>query len=175
MLSIILIILIFIFLFFLLFLKEPVYSIFCFIIIVCSIVGLMFFLNIEYIALTFLLIYIGAIVVLFIFVTMLLNIRVNAASKLSGYTNSVNLIVYGTILTLILLKLVSFFIGDFELEAEIVFEGLGLIKDPLCTLDTINLISIFSIWLYSFYAPLLIITSFILLIALVGSILVTSL
>jgi NADH-quinone oxidoreductase subunit J len=175
MLSIILIILIFIFLFFLLFLKEPVYSIFCFIIIVCSIVGLMFLLNIEYIALTFLLIYIGAIVVLFIFVTMLLNTGVNAASKLNGYTNSFNLIVYGTILTLILLKLVSFFIGDFELETEIVFEGLGLTKDPLCTLDTVNLISIFSIWLYSFYAPLLIITSFILLIALVGSILVTSL
>jgi len=174
MLSLILIIVVFISLFFLFFVKEPVYSVFCFILILCGLVGLLFLLNVEYIALMFILIYIGAIVVLFLFVTMLLNLRIVVNQrKVGGISFQQSLVV--VLVALVLLKILLLLSGGLELEAEFLNADIGTFFDPRLGLDNMNLISVFSTWLYNFYAPILIIASFILLIALVGSILLTSL
>lgn len=60
----------------LIFSKNPIYCIFYFIFCIINISGLCLILNIEYLGLIFLLVYVGAIAVLFLFVVMMLNIKI---------------------------------------------------------------------------------------------------
>lgn len=66
----------FLFSLFIPFSKNPIYSIiclnFCFILSCC----LLFFLGIDFIAISFLIIYVGAIAVLFLFIVMMLNLKI---------------------------------------------------------------------------------------------------
>lgn len=55
--------------------KNPVYSVLFLILVFFNVSGLLILLNMEFIALTFLIVYIGAIAVLFLFVVMMLNIK----------------------------------------------------------------------------------------------------
>jgi NADH-quinone oxidoreductase subunit J len=58
--------------------KNPVHSVLFLVLVFCNATGLLLLLEIEFIAIIFLVVYIGAIAVLFLFVVMMLNIRENA-------------------------------------------------------------------------------------------------
>ena len=55
--------------------KNPVYSVLFLILVFCNSAGLLLLLNLEFFALIFLIVYVGAIAVLFLFVVMMLNIK----------------------------------------------------------------------------------------------------
>lgn len=55
--------------------KNPVYSVLFLILIFCNSTGLLLLFNIEFISILLIIIYIGAITVLFLFVIMMLNIQ----------------------------------------------------------------------------------------------------
>ena len=55
--------------------KNPVYSVFFLILVFCNSAGLLLLLNLDFFALIFLIVYVGAIAVLFLFVVMMLNIK----------------------------------------------------------------------------------------------------
>ena len=56
--------------------KNPVFSILFLILCFCDVSCMLFLLEIEYLPLMFLVIYVGAIAVLFLFVIMMLNIKI---------------------------------------------------------------------------------------------------
>ena len=55
--------------------RNTIHSILFLILLFCNVVGLLFLLNVEYLAMVFIIVYIGAIAVLFLFVVMMLNLR----------------------------------------------------------------------------------------------------
>jgi NADH-quinone oxidoreductase subunit J len=57
--------------------KNPVYSVLFLILTFCNVSSLLFMLNLEFLPITFLVVYVGAIAVLFLFVIMMLNIKLS--------------------------------------------------------------------------------------------------
>ena len=55
--------------------KNPLYSVLFLILVFCNSAGLLLLLNLDFFALIFLIVYVGAIAVLFLFVVMMLNIK----------------------------------------------------------------------------------------------------
>ena len=55
---------------------NPVHSILYLILVFITVISYFFFIGVEFLALTFLIVYVGAIAVLFLFIVMMLNIRV---------------------------------------------------------------------------------------------------
>jgi NADH-quinone oxidoreductase subunit J len=55
--------------------KNPVFSILFLVLSFCNVSGLLFLFNFEFLPIAFLVIYVGAIAVLFLFVLMMLNIK----------------------------------------------------------------------------------------------------
>ena len=60
--------------------RNPIHSVIFLILVFCNAAGLLLLLKIEFIAMMFLIIYVGAIAVLFLFVVMMLNIKINELS-----------------------------------------------------------------------------------------------
>ena len=56
--------------------KNPIHSILYLILVFCNVTFVLILLGIEFIAITFLIVYVGAIAVLFLFVVMMLNIKI---------------------------------------------------------------------------------------------------
>jgi NADH:ubiquinone oxidoreductase subunit 6 (subunit J) len=61
--------------------KNPIHSVVFLILVFCNATGLLLLLKIEFIAMMFLIIYVGAIAVLFLFVVMMLNIKLNELNE----------------------------------------------------------------------------------------------
>lgn len=61
--------------------QNPIHSVIFLILVFCNATGLLILLKIEFIALMFLIIYVGAIAVLFLFVVMMLNIKLSELSQ----------------------------------------------------------------------------------------------
>src|SRR5690606_12095505 len=57
--------------------SNPIHSVAFLTLVFCNATGLLILLGIEFLALMFIIIYVGAIAVLFLFVVMMLNIKVN--------------------------------------------------------------------------------------------------
>ena len=55
--------------------KNPIHSVLFLILCFCNVSALLFLLNLEFMPITFLIVYVGAIAVLFLFVLMMLNIK----------------------------------------------------------------------------------------------------
>ena len=61
--------------------KNPVYSVLFLILVFCNVSGILLLLNLDFFAMVFLVVYVGAIAVLFLFVVMMLNIKLNELSE----------------------------------------------------------------------------------------------
>lgn len=131
-----------------------------------NISGYLFLLGINFIAFSYLLIYIGAVSILLLFILMLINIRV-AELSLSNY-NSIPLAIFIGILTKSSLSEILF-INDYN-NNNIYYVTSNNWDNNL--LEIIDITSLGNI-LYTNYWLWLIITSLILLLAMLGCILVT--
>jgi len=65
--------------------KSPVFSVLFLILTFCNVSGLLFLLNLEFLPITFLVVYVGAIAVLFLFVIMMLNIKLSELKSDSAH------------------------------------------------------------------------------------------
>lgn len=61
--------------------KNPVYSVLFLILVFCNAAGLLLLLNLDFFALIFLIVYVGAIAVLFLFVVMMLDIKLSEVQE----------------------------------------------------------------------------------------------
>ena len=161
--------------------KNPIISVLYLILLFSSISCYLIFIGIKFIGISYLLVYVGAVSILFLFILMLINIRV---SELTSDTNNN--------IPLALLTIISFFIPLSSLLPDAKNKIAGIytsyfIQNVSNTyemyflttknwesylLDTTDIMSIGNI-MYTSYSIWLIITSMILLLAMVGSIMIT--
>jgi NADH-ubiquinone oxidoreductase chain 6 len=163
--------------------KNPIISVLYLILLFSSISCYLIFIGIKFIGISYLLVYVGAVSILFLFILMLINIRV---SELISDTNNN--------LPLALITIIAFFIPFSNLlpEAKINLNLMGfefnkILQDIINTkkisyvtsknwdgnlLDSTDIMSIGNI-MYTSYSIWLLITSIILLLAMVGSIVIT--
>jgi NADH-quinone oxidoreductase subunit J len=158
--------------------KNSVYSVLFLILVFMNSVGLLLLLEVEFLAMTFLIVYVGAIAVLFLFVVMMLNLKIGNLNE--------NIIRY--------LPIGSFLGFIFILEIFIIFETdflpLSNIKNQdFIIQEIIGLSQNFTMWatkfttytnmeqigqiLYTYYIYLFILSGFILLVSMIGAIVLT--
>ena len=136
--------------------KNPVHSVFSLILTFCISSCLLLAINIDFLAIIFIVVYVGAIAVLFLFVVMMLNI------KLVQFTESiVRYIPFGIILCIIFVNEIYFINLKFNIINDIQNDWINYFQYS----DTIILIGEV---LYTNYIHLFILSGLILLIAKIG-------
>lgn len=148
----------------LIFSRNPVYSVFFLIAIFFISSSILVVFTVDFIGLLFVLIYVGAVAVLFLFVVMMLEIKTN--NTFLDVLIIRNLVVlFSCILSLDLIynsKLILIVnrnhLNSFSLDNII---------------DSFNSIDVFGLYLYNFYVPLFLIAGIVLLVAMLGAISLT--
>lgn len=147
---------------------NPIESVLFLILTFCNAAAILFIFNAEFLGLTFIIIYVGAIAVLFLFVIMMLNIK-----NTDGLAHK-----YNVMLVLADFSLAYFFVFLAFLVTKKVFsqqENFLLVHENnlLTLIDSLNNIDILGQFLYNYYLVCFLLAGLILLIALVGSIVLT--
>lgn len=159
--------------------RNPVHSVLFLVLVFCNAAGLLILLETEFLAMLFLVVYVGAIAVLFLFVVMMLNVRVTELNQsLLRYIP-----IGGLILIIFLFEIVSVINGDlipffstnllvFENDFFILSQDLNTVFwsnqiDPITNVASIGEI------LYTYYVYCFMVASLILLVAMIGAILLT--
>ena len=181
---------------------NPIYSIFNLILIFIGVTIILLFLNIDFIAMLFLIIYIGAVAVLFLFVIMMLNLKVVNIKKHYPYYVIlgifISLIFFFELLIILLPKsilqllitfkikfpslisyksILNMFINSIKkylnFNTEINLSKSILYNNFYENIISVNNIESISLLLYTEYIYLFIIAGLILLIAMIGAIVLT--
>lgn len=147
--------------------KNPVHSVFFLILVFCFSTGILLLLNVEFLGIIFIIVYVGAIAVLFLFVVMMLNIRLLDLNE--------NVIKYlpiaGVVGSIFFIELFYIFKKDFvviKLNTNS-FE----LNNWLVNLNSVNNIESLGEILYTYYVYYFILGGIILLVAMIGSIVLT--
>jgi NADH-quinone oxidoreductase subunit J len=156
--------------------KNPIHSVLFLILVFFNIAGLLIMLGIEFLALLFLIVYVGAIAVLFLFIIMMLSIKIPEYKIViqryfpiifilgTGFFCEVLTIFEIDFSFLIITPFKNININNFYLNY-IVFWSFDIIQ--------ITNIEIFSSMLYTHYAYVFVISGIILLVAMIGAITLT--
>ena len=148
--------------------SNPVYSVLFLILSFCNAAMILFLFKIEFLGLVFLMIYVGAVAVLFLFVIMMINTK-----TIKSTTLNFNKILVGLLLSLIFFFNLSFFINRsfFNINSKdlLITENNNLLNQ----IDFLSNTEILGQCLYNNYNIGVLIAGFILLIALIGSICLT--
>ncbi len=142
--------------------KNPIVSVLFLISLFLVISVYLIMVGMHFIGLSYLLVYVGAVSILFLFILMLINVRI---SELLSYTaNSLPLAFIFSILIYNNINTESVLNTDIDLSTSIKWDG---------NLISISHISSIGNIMYTTLSPLLIVVAFILLLAMVGSIIIT--
>jgi len=141
---------------------NPIYSVFGLIGLFINTSIILFSLGLDFIAIILLIIYIGAIAVLFLFVIMMLHLNLALL-----HDNLVRYLPIGTILGFILL-LDTIWIMDDLLNDSLLYEPSDTIGN-----ESINAINIYAEVLYSEFAVYFLMCGLILFVAMIGAIIIT--
>lgn len=171
--------------------KNTVYSVFFLILVFSSITGLLLVSEIEFLAIMLVIIYIGAITVLFLFVVMMLDINIINENNNFGYIPIIFFISFIFFLETFLMfsKIFTtyhYFVQKYYLKITYAVYSLKFEKYPLFYqylikyynewifhLDKITNIETIGQVLYTYYAFFFVIAGLILLIALIGAVTLT--
>jgi len=163
--------------------KNPVISVLFLILLFSSIAGYLILLGVKFIGISYLLVYVGAVSILFLFILMLINIRI---SELISDTNNNIPLALVTILTFVVLF--TTVIPEASVNSGMMGKQVYTILQDILNIDNLeyvtsknwdgnlvdntDIISIGNI-MYTSYSIWLLITSIILLLAMVGAIVIT--
>lgn len=159
--------------------RNPMHSVLFLVLVFCNAAGLLLLLETEFLAMLLLVVYVGAIAVLFLFVVMMLNIRVTELNE-----SVLRYIPVGGILLLIFLfELLSVVNGDlipffssnlfaFASDNIILNQDLNTVFwtnqiNPTSNIEALGIV------LYTYYVYCFMVASLILLVAMIGAILLT--
>jgi len=148
--------------------KNPVHSVLYLILVFCNVSGLLLLLDLDFFAMVFLVVYVGAIAVLFLFVVMMLDIRLAEIQE----TTLRYLPIGGVVGCIFFLEMFVILQNDFvPLESTIsqvpLFYSWGSSTAPYSTIESLGLV------LYTTYVYYFIVASLILLVAMIGAIVLT--
>lgn len=163
--------------------KNPVISVLYLILLFSSIAGYLILIGVKFIGISYLLVYVGAVSILFLFILMLINIRI---SELIGETKNNIPLALVTILTLVVLfttVLPAVSVKPVKAGQEVYTFLQSIVNTNNLQyvtsknwegnlVDNTDIISIGNI-MYTSYSIWLLITSIILLLAMVGAIVIT--
>jgi len=159
--------------------RNPVHSVLFLVLVFCNAAGLLILLETEFLAMLFLVVYVGAIAVLFLFVVMMLNVRITELNesvlRYLPIGGLILIIFFFEILSVINGDLVPFFSSKlffFENDNFILNESLKTIFWTNQINPTTNIEALGEV-LYTYYVYCFIIASLILLVAMIGAILLT--
>lgn len=159
--------------------RNPVHSVLFLVLVFCNAAGLLLLLETDFLAMLFLIVYVGAIAVLFLFVVMMLNVRITQLKE-----SVVRYIpIGGLILFIFFFEVLSVINGDLVpfFSSKLAFfenDFLILNKELQTTLwvnqidPTTNIVALGEV-LYTYYVYCFIVASLILLVAMIGAILLT--
>lgn len=156
--------------------ENPVHSVLFLIAIFCNASAILVLFKLEFLALVFVMIYVGAIAVLFLFVVMMLNLKTSEKSGIvSIYTFFVFLGSFG-LYTLIYTRVEKSFFGFkdpfyFDFLDEVPFGSITFQVNK--NLDCLNNIDVLGQVLYNYFTPCFLMAGLLLLIAMVGAIVLT--
>lgn len=150
---------------------NPVYSVLFLILVFCCNTGILLILGTEFLALIFLIVYVGAIAVLFLFVVMMLNIKSKKVS-ISYYTEIITIILPVIIFILIVLSIKIGHIYTLTKPSDIIIDFNNLNIPTM--LDFLGDIRLLGQLIYTYYVVYFIMAGIILLEAMIGAIILTS-
>ena len=140
------------------FARNPVHSVLCLIVAFFNAAGLMVLVGAEFIAMLLVIVYVGAVAVLFLFVVMMLD--VDFASLRSGFTKNLP---FGLLIALVLLA---------EIIVAVSARNAGLASDTIPVAGQPNIVALGEL-LYSRFLFPFEIAGLVLLVAMIGAIVLT--
>jgi NADH-quinone oxidoreductase subunit J len=147
--------------------KNPIHSILSLILVFCNVAGLLILLEVEFLAMMFLVVYVGAIAILFLFVVMMLNIKLVELQE-----NLVRYLPIGALIGFIFLVEV-FLVLDQNLVPAPDLRNTAILINWSSEIENITNIEALGSVLYTHYFYLFLIASMILLVAMIGAIILT--
>jgi len=148
--------------------RNPIHNLLALISVVLNIVVLLIFLEAEFLALTFIAVYLGAVIVLFLFIVMMLNIK--GIDLRLEFSRSLPIgFFFGLVFFIFLYFIISGTIGIDNKSLIFIVNYF----DWKSILINISNIQIFGYFLYSYYFPFLLIIGIILLVAMIGTVILT--
>lgn len=148
---------------------NPVESVLFLILCFCISGILLFLLNSDFLALIYIVVYVGAVAVLFLFVIMMLNVKLkeNIFERLANFNYNTTIFVIIICAFAFLNMVVFVFSSLFSLESN--FQSMNQIQ----FIDNLNNIDVFAQVLFNYNTGHFLLAGFILLVALIGSIIIT--
>lgn len=143
--------------------RNPVYAVFFLILGFFNATGLFILLGAEFLAMLLLMVYVGAVMVLFLFVVMMIDIDFKELSK--GFLQYAPV---GTLIGLIILAEIIMVVGGFVYDAETIHAAV-----PIPDVATTSNLEAFGLLLYGDYVFFIEMAGIILLIALIGAVVLT--
>nr|YP_010986424.1 NADH dehydrogenase subunit 6 [Pachymeniopsis lanceolata]WOL37392.1 NADH dehydrogenase subunit 6 [Pachymeniopsis lanceolata] len=147
-------------------LKNAVHSVLFLILVFCNIAGLLLLFGAEFLSFMLLIVYVGAIAVLFLFVVMMLNIKVASTT-----INSFSVLPVGILIFLILFSQLSSIATNFDIfnlqQHDLVWVSWILEKDNTTNIEVVGKV------LYTHFSLLFLLSSLVLLVAMIGAIVLT--
>lgn len=154
--------------------RNPVYSVLFLILVFFNAAGLLVLLGLDFFAMIFLVVYVGAIAVLFLFVVMMLNIKIAEINE-----KRLRYLPIGGVLGLVFLFEILLIV-DNDLIPLLLYntENIGEFKNIIFTnwsenLQTVTNIQAIGNLVYTYYFYFFLMSSIILLIAMIGAIVLT--
>jgi len=144
--------------------KNPVHSVLFLILTFCNAAGILFLFNAEFLGLVFIIIYVGAIAVLFLFVVMMLNVKIYSSDEFY-YLPFILLGGFILIVQVFLVVEKTFSNSNFwHTSLSYSFENY---LDPLTSIDVLGQS------LYNYYLLCFLLAGLVLLVAMIGAITLT--
>nr|YP_009317516.1 NADH dehydrogenase subunit 6 [Gelidium isabelae]AOX48968.1 NADH dehydrogenase subunit 6 [Gelidium isabelae] len=147
-------------------LRNAVHSVLFLILVFCNVAGLLLLLGAEFLSFMLLIVYVGAIAVLFLFVVMMLNIKIDLLDL-----NSISLIPLGLIIFSSLFYQFNLTIKEFYIYKSVYQQS--IVVSWLAEERFLSNIKVIGGVLYTDYSLLFLLSSLILLIAMIGVIVLT--
>lgn len=148
--------------------ENPVHSVLFLVLVFFNSAGLLLLLEVEFLAMLFIVVYVGAIAVLFLFVVMMLNV------KMAKYSNDLfrYLPVGGLIIFVFLMEMFLLIEGDLvsPLDAS---QGSLHLTEWFSKVDKVTNIEILGQVMYTYYFYFFLAASIILLVSMIGAIVLT--
>lgn len=149
--------------------RNPIHSVLFMMLVFINVVFLLLFLEVEFLSLTFVIVYVGAVAVLFLFVVMMLNIKITELTEIVHY-----------------LPIGGFvgFIFLFDIFLLLLMNGVGVSSNPVLMseynytdwfslIDSPSNMEVLGQLIYSYQAYYFILCGLVLLVAMIGAIVLT--
>jgi NADH:ubiquinone oxidoreductase subunit 6 (chain J) len=148
--------------------KNPVHSVLFLILVFLNSAGLFMLLGVEFLAITFIIVYVGAIAILFLFVVMMLNIKLVELNE-----NMLRYLPIGALIGLIFLFEIFLVLENNLVTLNYAIDSNNLNINWDSKLTSFTNIELIGNILFTNYAYLVLVASLVLLVAMIGAIILT--